>query len=673
MDFSDTNGTLTWSAGQSIKYVQVPITDDSVDDDGEELVLNFTNASGVTRFVSTEGHFRNGQYVPTQFQPNGISAIGTIHNDEPGPDNSVEDLPVVTIEADAEFETEGSSASFTLYRTGETTEALTAGLTVTEDGEMLAETTPTSASFDAGSATATVEVNTVGDEPDEPDSRVIVSLETGENYKLGDNNSSQAETTILDDDAAALPGGTVAVEGTTVWTADMTVTDYGNGNIGAGSADLLANQRGSAGLQARSLYYDKNARELRMAFTSGVDSGGLTIAAGSVKFAFPDNTSGDSSFTWRNVDVDWTDGQTFEARLVRGHQEATEAPDPTLKALTVSDATLSPAFDAETVAYTATVGANTTSVTLAGTPNDDEAEVAYDPATDADSNEGGHQVAVPVGETVATVTVTAADGTTTRAYRVIVSRPAPQATNSAPSGAPSISGTSQVDEVLTASVTEISDEDGTANSTFAYQWISNNGFDADIAGATNSTYTVQAGDVGKTIKVRVTFTDDNGTEEVLTSIATTAVTAAPTELTAAFSAMPSQHGGPGKRFTFALTFSEEPKGGYKKLRKHAFTITGGKVKKAKRQTQGSNIGWNITVKPDGWGDVNLTLEGARACTHAGGICTADNRQLGNSPSATIAGPGALSVADATANENTDDALEFAVTLDEASTLTVTVD
>ena len=33
------------------------------------------------------------------------------------------------------------------------------------------------------------------------------------------------------------------------------------------------------------------------------------------------------------------------------------------------------------------------------------------------------------------------------------------------------------------------------------------------------------GDVGKTLKVRVTFTDDKGTEEVLTSVATEAVAA----------------------------------------------------------------------------------------------------------------------------------------------------
>ena len=41
MDFTDTNGTLTWTAGQSIKKVRVPIIDDSVSDGGEEMLLQF--------------------------------------------------------------------------------------------------------------------------------------------------------------------------------------------------------------------------------------------------------------------------------------------------------------------------------------------------------------------------------------------------------------------------------------------------------------------------------------------------------------------------------------------------------------------------------------------------------------------------------------------------------
>ena len=44
-----------------------------------------------------------------------------------------------------------------------------------------------------------------------------------------------------------------------------------------------------------------------------------------------------------------------------------------------------------------------------------------------------------------------------------------------------------------------------------------NGADADIAGANSSTYTLDAADLGKTIKVKVSFTDDDGYAETLTS------------------------------------------------------------------------------------------------------------------------------------------------------------
>ena len=145
-----------------------------------------------------------------------------------------------------------------------------------------------------------------------------------------------------------------------------------------------------------------------------------------------------------------------------------------------------------------------------------------------------------------------------------------------------------------------------------------------------------------------------------------------TGLTASFSAMPSEHAGPSERFTFELSFGEVPKLGFRKLRDHAFTVTGGAVRVAQRLQQGSNIGWRITVEPSGWGDVSISLPGGRACTATGAICTGDNRMLSNSPSATVQGPAALSVADSNAREGTDAALEFAVTLNRASTQTVTV-
>ena len=138
--------------------------------------------------------------------------------------------------------------------------------------------------------------------------------------------------------------------------------------------------------------------------------------------------------------------------------------------------------------------------------------------------------------------------------------------------------------------------------------------------------------------------------------------------------MPSEHAGPGERFSFELSFSESPHNlSYVTVRDHSFTVSGGIVRKAQRLERPSNIRWRITVEPFGWGDVSLTLPGGRACTATGAICATEQRKLASSPSATVQGPAGLSVADANADENTDATIDFAVMLDRASTLIVTVD
>ena len=96
---------------------------------------------------------------------------------------------------------------------------------------------------------------------------------------------------------------------------------------------------------------------------------------------------------------------------------------------------------------------------------------------------------------------------------------APQPNNPA-TGAPAISGTAQVGETLTADTSGVADEDGLDAVTFSYQWLSD---DADIAGAAGSTYTPVEADEGKTVKVQVSFTDDGGNDETLTSAATEGV------------------------------------------------------------------------------------------------------------------------------------------------------
>ena len=101
------------------------------------------------------------------------------------------------------------------------------------------------------------------------------------------------------------------------------------------------------------------------------------------------------------------------------------------------------------------------------------------------------------------------------------------AANSPATGAPTINGTAQVGETLTTDTSGVADADGLSNIQYEYQWLAD---DSDIAGATNATYTLVATDEGRVIKVRVSFTDDAGNEETLTSGATEAVAARPNSL-----------------------------------------------------------------------------------------------------------------------------------------------
>ena len=140
---------------------------------------------------------------------------------------------------------------------------------------------------------------------------------------------------------------------------------------------------------------------------------------------------------------------------------------------------------------------------------------------DADPDTDGHQVDLDVGYNSIFFKVEDHPFLNSFTYEVIVKRAESNTT-----GSPSINGTAQVGETLTASTSEIADTDGLTNVSYSYQWIRNDGStDADIQDATDSTYTVTPADALKTIKVRATFTDDAGNEESVLSDATAQVQA----------------------------------------------------------------------------------------------------------------------------------------------------
>ena len=156
-----------------------------------------------------------------------------------------------------------------------------------------------------------------------------------------------------------------------------------------------------------------------------------------------------------------------------------------------------------------------------GTSNEEDITDATDATYTLTADERGKQVKVEVRF----VDILGGEETRTSAPTATLAG----APNIPATGAPTITGTAQVGETLTASTTGIADANGLTTPTYTYQWIRVDGTDeADIASENSSTYILVDADLGTTLKVRVTFADDLGHTETLTSAATATVGAGAT-------------------------------------------------------------------------------------------------------------------------------------------------
>ena len=234
----------------------------------------------------------------------------------------------------------------------------------------------------------------------------------------------------------------------------------------------------------------------------------------------------------------------------------TYSTEPGLTVLTVSSGTLTPAFNSQTLNYTVPDVANADGrITLTTTTKADYYTVAFMPGslyfyislcshggqqtsvsyqddtgnplyplTDADANTPGFQMELDEGENVFKIRVWP-NCESGHVYKLTVTRAANAPANTPATGAPTIGGAAQVGETLTVDTSGIADADGLSGATFSYQWLSSR--DTEIQGATDAAYILVPGDASKTIKVRVSFTDDEGNAETLTSAATGAVAPRP--------------------------------------------------------------------------------------------------------------------------------------------------
>ena len=216
----------------------------------------------------------------------------------------------------------------------------------------------------------------------------------------------------------------------------------------------------------------------------------------------------------------------------------------------------------------------------------------------------------------------------------------PAQSNEPATGAPTIDGAAQVGETLTADTSGISDADGVTNAVFRYQWTRWNGdTDEDIGGATDSTYEVSDEDEGKTIRVRVGFSDDRGNDEALTSAATGAVAARPAQLTATFPASPfqsSRHKGDDDRPQVIVAFNL-PVQSFDKTTP-SVSLTGATVSSLVRHEEdGLENAWVFFLDPEGNDEIVFTLVAGQSCD-VGGICTGEGKMLSEGGTTTLPGP-----------------------------------
>ena len=141
-------------------------------------------------------------------------------------------------------------------------------------------------------------------------------------------------------------------------------------------------------------------------------------------------------------------------------------------------------------------------------------------------------------------------------------------------------------------------------------------------------------------------------------------------LTAAFEGVPAEHDGESA-FKFRIAFSDRIRFQGWMWRFYGVAVAGGRASAGQRVDNRKDL-WELTVQPRTYGDIVLTLAPGAACGKTGAVCTRDGRALSNTVTATVAGPVAVSVADARAREGEDETIDFAVSLSRASSGPVAV-
>ena len=537
----------------------------------------------------------------------------------PGPQTlPMDSLPMVSIARSTSPVTEGAAAAFTLARTGAVAAVLTVAVDVSASPGMVSVRPPRSVMFAAGSASATLNVATDDDEKMEDASTVTAAVLSGSGYSL-DVTSMSAEVVVNDDDAAPVVSTAspimVAENVTAVATLTATDADTAAGDL---SWSIPAGADGGAD---------------RAMFALTAD-GALSFKAAK-DFEAPDDADTDGDY---EITVRVTDGA-----------------NPVDASLVVRLATVDGAAPVVSTASPIVVAENATAV-------------ATLTATDADTAAGDLSWSIPAG----------ADGGADRAMFALTANGALSFTAAKDFEAPDdadtdgdyeitvrvTDGANPVDASLVVRLSDVDDaapavvtvspivvaENATAVATLTatdadtaagdLSWSIPAGADggadrAMFALTANGALSFKAakdfeapddadGDGDYEVTVRVT----DGANQVDASLVvrlSDVDDAAPTIVSSSISPqvsfrnVPEGHDGESG-FTVGLRFSGTPAQLTAETdAASVLEVTGGTVTGARQADEGVNPAWEVTVTPNGLGDVTIRVP-VRACTETNAVC-----------------------------------------------------
>ena len=162
--------TVTFPANQTTATLTVATHDDNVDEIASEVTAQIQGGTGYT--VGTPS-----------------SATVTVNDN---------DIPQMTITANRASITEGTDATFTITANSRPATALTVNVNVTQTGDVISGTPPSTVTFNANQTTATLRVATDDDNVRESAGTVIAQITSGVGYTVG--TPSSASVTVNDND-----------------------------------------------------------------------------------------------------------------------------------------------------------------------------------------------------------------------------------------------------------------------------------------------------------------------------------------------------------------------------------------------------------------------------------------------------------------------------------------